>query len=300
MNLANKHANSFPVNIFIAGDYDKAVISVREYCEAIGYCVTVTKTIYVYTGGEEEGVIIGLINYPRFPTGPNEILDHALALGQKLLVDLDQETFSIQNHRNTAWYSRRPLDLAPPVVVPPVPEPVVEPIAEVVVEPVPEAPVEVSTGRKKKKTKTKVNKNNTSVVEVVESIVEVVEASSEVVETVAEVVEEPTEVVEPVAEVVEAPVEVKSFNKRQLKKTKGNKISVIETVEPIVEVVELPVELPVEVVEPIVEVVESIMELAVDPIVEEVAIQAEVVSHKDRWTKKSKGNKNGTKSSKRR
>jgi hypothetical protein len=293
MNLANKHANSFPVNIFIAGDYDKAVISVREYCEAIGYCVTVTKTIYVYTGGEEEGVIIGLINYPRFPTGPNEILDHALALGQKLLVDLDQETFSIQNHRNTAWYSRRPLDLAPPVVVPPVvepvPESVVEPIAEVVVEPVPdvEAPVAVSTGRKKKKTKG--NKNNTSVVEVVEPIVEVVEASLEVVEPVAEVVEEPTEVVEeptevvePIVEVVEAPVEVKSFDKRQLKKTKGNKTSVIETVEPIVEVVE------------------PIMELAVEPIVEVVAIQAEVVSHKDRWTKKSKGNKNGTKSSKRR
>ena len=292
MNLANKHANSFPVNIFIAGDYDKAVISVREYCEAIGYCVTVTKTIYVYTGGEEEGVIIGLINYPRFPTGPNEILDHALALGKKLLVDLDQETFSIQNHRNTAWYSRRPLDLAPPVVVPPV----VEPVPEPVVEPVPdvEAPVAVSTGRKKKKTKG--NKNNTSVVEVVEPVVEVVEASLEVVEPVAEVVEEPTEVVEPIVEVVEAPVEVKSFDKRQLKKTKGNKTSVIETVDPIVEVVELPVE----VVEPIGEVVESIMELAVEPIVEVVAIQAEVVSHKDRWTKKSKGNKNGTKSSKRR
>jgi len=283
MNLGSKHANSFPVSIFIAGDYDKAVISVREYCETIGYGVTVTRTKYVYTGGEEEGVIIGLINYPRFPTGPNEILNHAILLGEKLLVDLDQETFSIQNHRNTAWYSRRPADL-PPVIVEPIPEP----IPEVV-----EAPVEVVAEIKKKKTKGSKSKNKTSTTEVVEP--EVVEP--EVVEPEVEV---PVEVVvEPIV------VEVKSQNARASKKAKTskNKVSTVEVVAPPpVEETLTPVD---EVVEPVAEVVEPVVE----PIIEIVAPPVEVivpptvvaeVKSNNRWSSTLKGNKNGTKSSKRR
>jgi len=282
MNLGSKHANSFPVSIFIAGDYDKAVISVREYCETIGYGVTVTRTKYVYTGGEEEGVIIGLINYPRFPTGPNEILNHAILLGEKLLVDLDQETFSIQNHRNTAWYSRRPADL-PPVIVEPIPEP----IPEVV-----EAPVEVVAEIKKKKTKGSKSKNKTSTTEVVEP--EVVEP--EVVEPEVEV---RVEVVEPIV------VEVKSQNARASKKAKTskNKVSTVEVVAPPpVEETLTPVD---EVVEPVAEVVEPVVE----PIIEIVAPPVEVivpptvvaeVKSNNRWSSTLKGNKNGTKSSKRR
>lgn len=62
-----KTCTSYPVSIFMAGDYNAAREICRAYCDEVGYCVTVTPTSYVYTGGEESGFIVGLINYPRFP-----------------------------------------------------------------------------------------------------------------------------------------------------------------------------------------------------------------------------------------
>ena len=40
----------------------------QEYVDRVGLCVTVTPTTFVYKNGREDGVMIGLINYPRFPT----------------------------------------------------------------------------------------------------------------------------------------------------------------------------------------------------------------------------------------
>jgi len=97
--------------IYIAGDYDNAVRSTREYCDQVGYCVTVTPTTYVYTSGSESGVIIGLINYPRFPADYTEILKHATAIAEKLRVDLGQESYSIETPDSTIWYSYRENDI---------------------------------------------------------------------------------------------------------------------------------------------------------------------------------------------
>lgn len=102
---------SYPVSLFIAGDYDKAVKSTREYCEQFPWCFTVTKTRYVYKGGEEDGVIIGLINYPRIPWPTSVIMLHAIELGKKLITDLNQQSFSVQNENHTTWYSWRPEDV---------------------------------------------------------------------------------------------------------------------------------------------------------------------------------------------
>ena len=106
-----KACKSIPISIFIAGNYDRAVSSARQYCDKVGLCVTVTKTNYVYTDGSEEGVIIGLINYPRFPKKEFDLLDHATAIGNKLLKDLGQKSFSIQTPHDTIWYSYRPEDM---------------------------------------------------------------------------------------------------------------------------------------------------------------------------------------------
>lgn len=104
-------AKSYPVSLFIGGDYDKAVKSTREYCDKYPWCFTVTKTKYVYTGGEEDGLIIGLINYPRIQWPPHVIRQHAIELGKKLIVDLDQQSFSVQDPHETVWYSWRPGDI---------------------------------------------------------------------------------------------------------------------------------------------------------------------------------------------
>lgn len=47
-------------------------------------CVTVTATEYAYPGGGENGVIIGLINYPRFPRGWTEFYDLAMRVAKEL------------------------------------------------------------------------------------------------------------------------------------------------------------------------------------------------------------------------
>lgn len=106
-----KQTMSFPVSIFIAGDYETALQISQSYCDKVGLCVTVSKTVYVYTGGSENGIIVGLINYPRFPTPETDIFRHALELAKSLRVGLDQQSFSIQTADDTYWYSWRESDV---------------------------------------------------------------------------------------------------------------------------------------------------------------------------------------------
>jgi hypothetical protein len=69
---------------------DEARGVVQAYCDEVGLCVTLTPTEYVYTKGGEPGCIVGLINYPRFPSTRKQIRDHALVLGERLRVALGQ------------------------------------------------------------------------------------------------------------------------------------------------------------------------------------------------------------------
>lgn len=104
-------APSWPVSIFIAGDCTKAHEICRAFCDEEGLCVTVTPTAYVYTGGEEAGVIVGLINYPRFPSEPNDILATAKLLALELMAKLEQESVSVQTPDETHWFSTRAADV---------------------------------------------------------------------------------------------------------------------------------------------------------------------------------------------
>lgn len=94
--------------IYIAGDLATIKQVCREQCMAVGLCVTVEPTTYIYTGGEESGAVIGLINYPRFPATPEEIYSKARELGELLMVRCCQHSFSIMAPDNTVWFSRRP------------------------------------------------------------------------------------------------------------------------------------------------------------------------------------------------
>jgi hypothetical protein len=59
---------AYDVRLYMAGDIEVAKKVCREFCDELGWCVTVTPTTYVYKGGEEAGFIVGAINYARFPT----------------------------------------------------------------------------------------------------------------------------------------------------------------------------------------------------------------------------------------
>ncbi|MBD9542231.1 hypothetical protein IB276_22560 [Ensifer sp. ENS04] len=102
---------SHPVTIHIAGDYHAARGICRKFCDDVGLCVTVTPTVYIYTGGQEEGIRVGLINYPRFPKMPTAIEAYALELAYRLRDGLHQESFSIEAPDHTTWYSWREGDL---------------------------------------------------------------------------------------------------------------------------------------------------------------------------------------------
>lgn len=94
-------------DIFIVGDLARAKQTCRSYCFGIGLCVTVEPVTYVYTGGDEEGVRVGLINYPRFPTDVETLRLRAKELAHQLMHDLFQNSYSIVGPDDTEWFSRR-------------------------------------------------------------------------------------------------------------------------------------------------------------------------------------------------
>lgn len=104
-------APSYPVSIFVGGSTWEAETICLAYCDQVGLCVTVTETAYCYTGGETAGVIVGLINYPRFPSTPDAIFAHAEALALRLIEGLRQQSASIQAPDKTVWISFRDQDL---------------------------------------------------------------------------------------------------------------------------------------------------------------------------------------------
>jgi hypothetical protein len=102
--------NPLKVEIFIAGHVGEAIDTCRNFCDNVGLCVTITETSYVYRGGQEPGIIVGLINYPRFPTTEQKMVDTALNLAYRLLVDLEQLSFTVQGPSGAYFYSWREVD----------------------------------------------------------------------------------------------------------------------------------------------------------------------------------------------
>lgn len=73
----------------------KAIEAIQLYVNSVGLCVTVTNTTFIYTGGREPGLLVGLINYPRFPSTQEQINQHAINLATRLREILHQKRISI-------------------------------------------------------------------------------------------------------------------------------------------------------------------------------------------------------------
>ena len=97
---------TYTIRIWIAGDVAKARDLCREFCME-GLCVTVTETVFIYTGGAESGAVIGLINYPKIPYDVDTMWDKATRLGEHLRCGLYQHSFLIEGPEQTVWYSKR-------------------------------------------------------------------------------------------------------------------------------------------------------------------------------------------------
>jgi hypothetical protein len=75
--------------------FDEVETLIQKWVDKLGMCVTVTPTKFVYTGGSEPGLIVGFINYPRFPTEEWKIQENALNLAQILLRECKQMRVSV-------------------------------------------------------------------------------------------------------------------------------------------------------------------------------------------------------------
>lgn len=105
--MAEVSVDTFTVKIYMAGDIEDIKRACREYCFEVGLCVTVTPTTYIYTGGEELGVEIGLLNYPRFPSTMQEVLHNAKELAELCRKKAFQHSYLIVTPNKTIWNTKK-------------------------------------------------------------------------------------------------------------------------------------------------------------------------------------------------
>jgi len=84
---------------------DAVYVVLEKYVNEKSWCVSLTPTQYVYKGGTEPGVIIGLINYPRFPASPDIILQHAFDIAKLLMYELFQYRVTVVTNTKTYMLS---------------------------------------------------------------------------------------------------------------------------------------------------------------------------------------------------
>ena len=82
----------------------------RAYCDKVGLGLTCTPTLFTYTSGGELGCLIGLINYPRFPSDAQTIKRHAFEITKRLMRAFKQERMSIVFTDETVMLEKEDLE----------------------------------------------------------------------------------------------------------------------------------------------------------------------------------------------
>lgn len=98
--------DTYWARIYLGGPIEIAKQIIREDAMREGLCVTVTPTTFVYTGGDEAGYEVGLINYPRFPAEPAVIDARAMDLLKKLLLGTFQKSALLMTPTETTLIYR--------------------------------------------------------------------------------------------------------------------------------------------------------------------------------------------------
>ena len=102
-----KAVPSYTVRIYSSGPIEEAKCILRKECHREGLCVTVEPTLFIYTGGEEQGFVVGLLNYPRFPSHPDAIWGRARHVALMLLEGCSQHSILLQAPDKTEWLTTR-------------------------------------------------------------------------------------------------------------------------------------------------------------------------------------------------
>lgn len=98
---------TFTAEIYIAGNMQDIERRCAEYCMEIGLCVSIEPVKFVYTGGREDGAVIRLVNYPRFPSTPDQIRQKANILAEMLIRACSQWSALVVDREQTLWLTYR-------------------------------------------------------------------------------------------------------------------------------------------------------------------------------------------------
>lgn len=106
-NMITKSAGTFTVKLYLSGPIEVAKQIIRAECLREGLCVTVDPTTFIYTGGEESGYVVGLLNYPRVPASSVDIENRAMDLMLKLLAGTYQHSGLLVTPCTSEWVTSR-------------------------------------------------------------------------------------------------------------------------------------------------------------------------------------------------
>lgn len=101
---------SYKVKLYLSGSYDDAIRACRQYVNDVGLCVTVERADYVYSYGMESGVVVGLLNYPRFPATKDQVYKKAEGLAIYLKRELCQSSVLIDDGETAKWLTTREVE----------------------------------------------------------------------------------------------------------------------------------------------------------------------------------------------
>ena len=107
MFTVEKTAPTYQIKLYAAGPIDVAKQILRGECLREGLCVTIEPTDFIYTGGEEAGYVVGLLNYPRFPGTPQQLWERAHHIAELLVGGTHQHSVLLVAPDTTQWLSRR-------------------------------------------------------------------------------------------------------------------------------------------------------------------------------------------------
>lgn len=97
---------TFTIRIYLSGPIEVAKQIIREHVMEKPLCVTIEPTTFIYTGGEEQGYVVGLVNYPRFPKSPEEIANRAEELATLLRDRTFQRSALVVTPEKTTWITK--------------------------------------------------------------------------------------------------------------------------------------------------------------------------------------------------
>lgn len=106
--MVEKTSATHWVKLYLSGPIEIAKQVIREDALRQGICVTIEPTLYMYTGGEEHGYVVGLLNYPRFPLSVDELNERGRMLLRRLLQATHQQSALMMTPDVTEWISIRP------------------------------------------------------------------------------------------------------------------------------------------------------------------------------------------------